>query len=81
MLKNLRGQIDWWHPSYTVGNCSIHAQERKAMYFAIQFYGECWATIDPGVRYDKYGRSMNCWYGLGEHWTNYVYKLLGKTSA
>lgn len=75
LLKNLRDQIDWWNPSYTIRNCSIYAQERKAAYFAIQFYGECWGTTNPGVCYDKYGPSVKCWHGLGEHWTNYVYKL------
>ncbi|XP_028401265.1 A disintegrin and metalloproteinase with thrombospondin motifs 6-like isoform X2 [Dendronephthya gigantea] len=76
-LKNLRPQIDWQNMDATIIACAKLAQEHKVEYFAVQYYGECWA-VKPGIvpNYDKYGPAGNCWSGVGGPWSNYVYKMV-----
>ena len=46
--------------------------------FGVQYYGECWSGSADVAKYDKYGIAPpeNCWEGVGEEWTNFVYKLV-----
>lgn len=44
------------------------------MYFAVQFYGECWVADDDST-FMKHGPSAACWSGVGKGFTNYVYKV------
>ena len=76
-LKNLRPQIDWHNLDATIMACAKLALEHKVEYFAVQYYGECWA-VKPGIvpDYDKYGPADNCWSGVGGSWSNYVYKMV-----
>ena len=76
-LKNLRLQINWHNITPVVEACALLAQQHNVQYFAVQYYGECWAA-DPGTvpHYDKYGASSNCWNGVGGAWTNHVYRIV-----
>ena len=46
--------------------------------FGVQYYGECWSGSADVAKYDKYGIAPpeNCWEGVGEEWTNFVYKIV-----
>ena len=61
----------------TIKACAKLAKEHNVVYFAIQYYGECWAA-KPGTvpDYDWYGPAYNCWNGVGSSWSNYVYKMI-----
>lgn len=61
----------------TIMACAKLAVEHNAVYFAIQYYGECWSA-KPGKapEYSKYGTANNCWSGVGGQWSNYVYKMI-----
>ena len=61
----------------TIEACAKLAMEHNVIYFAIQYYGECYAA-EPGTvpNYDKYGPQDNCWNGAGASWSNYVYKMI-----
>ena len=40
----------------------------------VQFYGaECWSGPRSCKTYKMYGKSSNCWNGIGKDLTNYVY--------
>ena len=45
--------------------------------FGVQFYGECYSSENAESNYDKYGKSKNCINGVGKHWTNFVYRMIG----
>ena len=47
-------------------------------YFAIQYYGECWAGNDE--TYFLSGSSQECWMGTGKEHNNYVYSYKGPES-
>jgi len=72
-LMNFRAQIIWTNMNQTVHQCAHLALAKKYKYFAIQYYGECWASNQPN--YDQYGSSSHCWKGVGRDNTNFVYEL------
>lgn len=78
LIKNLRPQINCGKLNATVEPCARLASEHDVKYFAIQFYGECWASSNATAQFDKYGPSEKCWDGVGGKGTNYVYKLIKK---
>ena len=46
------------------------------MYFALQFYGECWAgDSDTGATFYLNGNSHKCDNGVGGEAANFVYKI------
>ena len=48
----------------------------KYMFFAIQFYGECWAGDESvAQKYFLSGTSTNCYKGTGGSGVNFVYKI------
>ena len=68
--------------SRTVQQCADEVQKpevekkfkKKFKYFAIQFYGECWAGDESVSKtYFIDGTSKNCYEGTGGSYTNYVY--------
>jgi hypothetical protein len=75
-IKNLRPEINWKDMNATIEACSKLAKEHNSIYFAIQYYGECWGA-KPGTvpDYDKHGPANNCWNGVGAVWSNFVYRL------
>ena len=62
--------------SKTVILCARAATSYK--YFAIQYYGECWASNDE--KYFLSGSSTNCYMGTGGDLTNYVYTFTNPES-
>ena len=62
-----------WQFSLTVKACYRIAKDAGMTYFAVQFYGECWASNDEKFR--DYGQATNCYEGVGAKWSNYVYKI------
>lgn len=75
MYKNFRNQVNWYSMDRTVNQCAHVAYQSGYQYFGVQFYGECWSGVTANETYDKYGEATTCWEGVGEHWTNYVYKF------
>lgn len=75
LLKNFRGTgfIDWNDMSKTVKACYKEAKDAEMTYFAVQFYGECWASKSETFR--DYGQVTSCHNGVGEQWSNYVYQI------
>lgn len=63
----------WVTRCFAVRRCYELAKTEGRMYFAVQFYGECWVSDDKNFM--KYGQATNCWEGTGEHWAHYVYKI------
>lgn len=74
LLVNLRSQIDWFNIGKTIDKCYQAAKKAGKMYFAVQFYGECWVADDDST-YMKHGPSAACWSGVGKGFANYVYKV------
>ena len=58
-----------------VWSCYKEAKKQNMKYFAVQFFGECWASNSP-ISYQKYGKTATCWSGVGFQNTNYVYKVV-----
>jgi len=80
LIANFRIQkpyIDWTNITRTIHHCAQAAQSKDYVYFGIQFWGECWASHTGHVTYDKHGPSNNCKLGVGEGYTNYVYRNTG----
>lgn len=75
LLKSFRGTgfIDWFDMSKMVKACYKEAKDAGKTFFAVQFYGECWASDDENFR--NYGQATNCYNGVGTQWSNYVYKI------
>lgn len=69
--------IDWDNISKTVHHCARTAQSKGYVYFAIQFWGECWAGPKGHITYDKYGPSTECKMGVGEGYASFVYRNTG----
>lgn len=44
-------------------------------YFAVQYYGECWGGKKDGKTFASYGKSTECWSGVGKAHTNAVYRV------
>lgn len=81
LLANYRGNIDWnnlhEHEKEVVEKCAQKAKEKKYMYFAIQYYGECWSGATAPKTYDRYGSSSRCKSLVGTALTNVVYRFVG----
>lgn len=75
LIGNLRPHIDWWNMTKTVHACAELVQRRGLAIFGIQFYGECWSGVDDRNTYGMYGPSKDCWNGVGEEGSNFVYKI------
>ncbi|XP_031565596.1 pancreatic secretory granule membrane major glycoprotein GP2-like [Actinia tenebrosa] len=69
--------IDWSNLSITVQSCAKAAQDKGYVYFALQFWGECWAGHSGHLTYDKHGPSTHCERGVGKGYTNFVYRNTG----
>lgn len=80
-LKSYRGSslFDWNNMLPTIEQCAQLAHKSGYKYFAIQFYGECWAG-DASVAntYDTAEASTNCFSGTGASGVNFVYKFITK---
>ena len=74
---SVRDQIDWQHPEMTVRRCAYVAHALGYQYFAVQYYGECWAGKDGASTYNKYGQAPegDCWNGCGASFRNSVYRF------
>ena len=68
--------------SKTVHKCAIEASSpavqkrfnKKFKFFAVQFYGECFAAEETAAKtYYLEGTSKNCYQGTGGASVNYVY--------
>lgn len=68
--------------SLTVQKCADEVQKpemekkfgTKLKFFALQFYGECWAGGESASKtYFLSGTSKNCYSGTGGSRTNFVY--------
>eukprot|EP00795_Rhopilema_esculentum_P008207 gene8207-14144_t len=88
-INDFRGGINWKDMSLTVKQCfdAIKSLEHenntpgKYRFFAIQFYGECWAGGETvAQKYFLSGTSTNCYQGTGGSGANFVYKI-GTDSA
>lgn len=77
LLKNFRGSIDWNNLSQIVKKCADEALNRHQEYFAIQFWGECWAGEEADLTYDMYGEDPKGCYNnmVGMAFHNMVYKF------
>lgn len=78
LIKNFRGNIDWYNHNKTIDACAEEARKNGTLYFAIQFYGECWTGPMAHLTFDQAGPSNNCISGVGGARTNFVYMLTGK---
>lgn len=79
LLKSFRDTIDWeneW-PSFdrVIKKCAELAHTKGYLYFAIQFYGECWTGVDAYKTFNKNGKSTRCTHGVGKQWANFVYMI------
>lgn len=75
-LANFRDQIVWSDMSPIVKSCAKLAASdpRKFTFFAVQFYGECYAGTDAVTdTYYTLGQSTSCYQGTGGTAVNYVY--------
>ena len=70
--------------SLTVQRCANEIAHRRrtgklkarVSYFAIQFYGECWAGEESvSNRYFAFGASKRCYQGTGASSVNFVYRF------
>jgi hypothetical protein len=75
LYKSFRDQINWYSMDKTVNQCAHVAFQKGYKYFGVQFYGECWSGAAVNETYDKYGKTTECWEGVGKDWTNFVYKF------
>lgn len=69
--------MDWNNIPKTITNCARVAQAKGYVYFAVQFWGECWASRNGSLTYDKHGKATTCHQGVGEGYTNFVYMNTG----
>ncbi|XP_065062790.1 A disintegrin and metalloproteinase with thrombospondin motifs 6-like [Rhopilema esculentum] len=83
-IKDFRPRIIWRDMSLTVQQCANAIAHRrrtgkpkaKVSYFALQFYGECWAGDESvSYRYFAFGASKLCYQGTGGSSVNFVYRL------
>lgn len=78
LIKNFRGNIDWYNHNKTIDACAEEAKKNGYLYFAIQFYGECWSGPMAHLTFDRDGPSTNCISGVGKARANFVYMLTGE---
>jgi len=59
--------------------CRAEAEKQGYIYFGIQYWQECWGSHEAYKTYDKHGCKDNCEvngdYGIGTHWSNFMYHL------
>ena len=48
------------YSSRLVCRCAKAASNKGYVYFGIQFYGECWSSVDAESRFHMYGATNNC---------------------
>eukprot|EP00794_Sanderia_malayensis_P011717 gene11717-12938_t len=76
LLRNFRDSIDWNNMTPTVKKCALLAASKSYEYFAIQFYGECWAgKTNASKHFYVDGPSDNCYQGTGGRDVNFVYRF------
>ena len=79
LYASFRFFIDWKNLNATIRRCAMVARDIGYEYFAVQFYGECWSSVDAALTYDKHGKETNtaakCWANVGAASTNYVYRF------
>ena len=77
LYANFRPQVLWLSPNRTIQQCTHVARDMGYQYFAVQFYGECWAGKNGAHTYNKHGKAADkdCWRGLGADWRNSVYRF------
>ncbi|KAK3738880.1 hypothetical protein QZH41_014662 [Actinostola sp. cb2023] len=65
--------------------CRKEAEKQGYDYFGVQYWSECWGSNDAYATYDKHGCKDNCKvsgkYGIGTHWSNYMYHLKSEWTA
>ena len=60
----------------------VNRYHKKFKYFAIQFYGECWAGDESVSKaYFVDGTSNNCYMGTGGSLVNFVYQFGAEKST
>lgn len=78
LYLNLRKgrRINWQWGDFVdvIMECAQEAQARGYACFGIEFYGECWGSVEACDTYDRYGNSSKCVQGVGLHWALFVYK-------
>ena len=70
-------------------SCANATRSKGFTYFGLQFFGECWSGVQPGISYDHYGVAHGCVGSnpkmpcepkhpvcVGKGKRNYVYKLV-----
>lgn len=75
---NFRAFIDWYNMEATVRQCALVARDKGYEYFSVQFYGECWSSLDAESNYDRHGVQTDpdkCWENVGASSTNFVYRF------
>lgn len=78
LIKNYRGNLDWFNLSKIVDMCAKEANAKGFLYFGIQFYGECWSGPLVHETYNRSGFSKRCKSGVGGPNANFVYMLHGE---
>ncbi|XP_048582546.1 uncharacterized protein LOC5516638 isoform X2 [Nematostella vectensis] len=74
---DLRPEIDWYNMKATIMKCALLAEKFSMKVFGVQYYGECWGSREPKVKYNKFGADPDrCWSGVGKHFANFVYKIV-----
>lgn len=78
LYLNLRRgrRINWQWGDFVevIMECAHEAQNRGYACFGIEFYGECWGSVEACDTYARYGNSSKCIQGVGLHWALFVYK-------
>ena len=75
LVINLRGKLNWSNMNETIYKCAQHVRHAGFTWFALHYYGECWSGKDAGKTYNRHGRSVECWEGVGKEKANFVYRL------
>jgi len=78
LYANFRPYKDWNNMNVTILQCAYVARDKGYEYFGVQFYGECYSSVDAAETYDKYGVQTNadlCWANVGGSMTNFVYRI------
>ncbi|XP_065063438.1 uncharacterized protein LOC135689984 [Rhopilema esculentum] len=82
LVVNLRDDIDWNNMTKTVIACADFIKKPETIkrygellkFFAIKFYGECWAKNESAApTYYYRGKDNGCYENTGDHDTVYVY--------
>jgi len=75
IIGDFRRNIDYKNMHLLVAQCMEKAIASGYKCIGIQYFGECWSGPNACETYKKYGRSRNCWNGVGKEMTSYVYAL------